>query len=495
MSLLLIVGLAMVAWALGFLAFHAAPILEGALDARKRVSNLHLWLCMFAINKAAIVVQEDGQLLWKKMGYSELNYLAVDVGGRFIPLQDVDNALSTWMGSPFTLADEVHGMMFDPRHAFVGGEKEDARERGDLIVRATDGEWDRWNVYGWVRAVFEVPAQHSMVALERVRHLVSGDERAEDRDHTEEFYKLSRNPSGSQTSLIRLLVPPLVFLGTLVVFWQISTRSGGSGGEQSGTTVGFTLAAIATPDVREWAEDHAATLAGLVVIGLVLVGLVAMAGLLLTVVLVVSFGMGFFALPALAMLLGLLNAGGLISKLLLWLGLMGYQDPVFVWTQTGYELRERSELDDPETVPTYRLGSSWVGFTFEPGAESFGPEQIDHAEIEERQPARADGDGGGGKDGIDTNLPTSQDRAPWIRRGSFGGFVPRRIDDAATYINSGVAAARMKHAATGGVANLVLQNAKEKFGDGDFGMSDKMLLYSTFAAMILATIVGWGIFL
>lgn len=489
MSFMLILGLAMLAWAVGFLAFHAAPILESGLDARRRVSNLHLWLCMFAVNKAAIVVQEDGQLLWKKMGYSDLNYLAVNVGDRFIPLQDVDNALSTWMGSPFTLADEVHGVMFDPRHAFVGSEKEDARERGDLIVRATDEEWNRWNVYGWVRAVFEVPAHHSMVAIERVRHLISGDERAEDRDHTEEFYKLSRNPSGDQTSLLRLLVPPLVFLATLVVFWQISTRSGGGGGGESGSTVGFALAALAIPDLRERLKDHGSTIVGLVLVTLVLVGLVAIAGFLLTIVLVVSFAMGFFALPAIAMFLGLLNAGGMVSKLLLWLGLMGYRNPVFVWTQTGYELRERSELDDPEEVPTYRLGSSWVGFSFEPGEESFGPEKIDHAELEERQPVRADGDG------IDTNVPTGQDRAPWTRRGSFGGFVPRRVDDAATYINSGVAAARMKHAATGGVANLVLQNAKEKFGDGDFGMSDKMLLYSTFAAMLLATIVGWGIFL
>ncbi|MFT4922848.1 MAG: hypothetical protein ACI8XM_002067, partial [Haloarculaceae archaeon] len=135
----------------------------------------------------------------------------------------------------------------------------------------------------------------------------------------------------------------------------------------------------------------------------------------------------------------------------------------------------------------YGLFGRRVGFAFEPEPESWGEEVMTHTEVESHQEAIADGGSPTG-----SNVPAKFVRAPELRRDSYAAMVPKRVNDAAYYLHSGMASERFKNSANGEKSYNRLMEAKDKFGTGDEAFSDKTILYATVLMGLIG--IGLGVF-
>lgn len=479
---------------LGVLLFIVLPVVS-KLTGIKRFANFPLWLAMTILGRVAIVVSEHGDILLKRMTFDDLGVEKINFGDDDKAFEDPANALHHWMDVPFALADEKHGVLFDPRHAALGQRKKDYDERGETSIRATQAEWKRFGVHEWKRGVYEMPRKFELVTLGAVRHLVDGGERAEFPKRVEELYKHSRAPFADGTSAVRFITIIVALLAPFGMMWFIASQ-----GSSAGSTVSYSLAVlpISLASIREVLDEvdwrrAGAVFAVVVTPLLAFFGLFALAGPLTAIYTFVTLGMGFWSVPLLAFLSKPSKrlSGGL-ARLLVKLGLLGYDRPTFVWTPESYRLREFDELDDVERTKWYGLQGSLVGFTFEPSPDSWGGEVVARDEIESRREAVTDG--GQTDGGITTNLPSNTARAPSITRGSsYAAFVPKRLEENSYLLNTGIAFGRFRDSADGAKTLSRLTKAKEVHGNSQ-GLSDKAYLYATLGCGLFSFVAGLGVF-
>lgn len=524
---------------LGMLLFLALPIVPRATDKFHRFANLHLWLSMSILTRAAIVVSEHGDILLKRMQFDDLGVETMQFGDEEKEFEDPDSALHYWMGIPFALADEVHGVLFDPRHAALGARKQDAKEKNEYAARASDTVWQRDGIYKWIKGVFEMPKQNELVDLGAVRYLVDGGERSEYPARTERYYEYSRDPFKTATRATRFILIVVALLGPFAMMWLLASQGGGGGGG-GGSTVSYELGVFALwliplnevlPDgLLDTARRAAARVkaavtsagAGIksaaagggsdakdsfddvpwkdvgIVLGVVLplptlfLLLFVFASPIFAVLFFVTLGMGFWAVPLLAILTRPWNlvSGGL-SRLLLKLGLLGYERPVWEWTPAKYRLREYDHLDSTGDVTWYNLSGSLVGFSFDPSPDSWGAEVVEKSELETRSEVATDGG-----EAVDGNLPTGYTRAPSMSRADmFAAMVPTRIKNSCYYLHTGIATGRFADSAVGDKSLSRLLWSKDKYG-GEGGLSDRSIVYAMVGCGLLSFVFGvWVFFL
>jgi hypothetical protein len=514
-SLLFIILFLAFAWSCGFLAFHGAPVVESLRSRSRTMSNLHLWLAMWCVNRAALVLRADGELDWKKLNYDDVGAERVGFGSVTKFFADPDDALSTWGGRPFALADEIHGTLFTPVHASVGQAIADRRDRDELFARATDAEAKAYGVVGWIRSVLEIPRRVQVVDLSAVRALATGSERGEHPEHVETFYINSQNPDGQQMSIVRLLLPFLWFVALIVLFWQIGTRTGGGGGDGGGSTITYSAWLLASIAPAAMIRRRI----GSIVVALLAVGafvvILALLGPLVAIASVIAFALGFTFVPFVGLVLGFLRIGGHLSRLFVRLGLLGYREPIFYYDDDGYELIESDQLPDGAMVHGWHvLANTRVGFAYDPALLEGTAEHVPVAQLqrwaEEHDPtsvARGIAEQNGYDDpseevvqqvGRQTAVPQDSYRAPWVKSGTadYAGYLPVSPSDDSVYLQSNIAGQRLDAAFEGDLTDDKHQAAKEEYGDGVLNsIGDRMLVASMLVSTVVATVFGWVMFL
>lgn len=476
---------------LGFVAFIISPIFFRIFGVGKGVAHFPLWLVARLMNRCAIVVSEHNDILLKRMTFDDLGVETIRFGDERKEFEDPDGALHTWKGATLALADEVSGVLFDPRHAALGARKHEADERSEGKVFATESEWEQEGISEWVKGVFEMPTDFELVDLSDVRHLVDGGERSEYPKRVEELYKNSRQPFASGTPATKFMWPILGFLGTFGGIWLIVDQL--ASGDGADRTIGWAILwlLISLQPLRDVDWKHLAKVAiPTLLLSVLVILLYAVLGLVFATIALFTFALGFFLLPIIALASKKSKLISLaLARFLLIIGFLGYDRPVFKWTPRGYEIVEHRELGDTETVTWYNLGNSLIGFTFEPTEDSWGPEVMRHSEVEDKQ-MRALADGG-----EETNIPTGYVPMNMGHRGSVGAFGPKRVRHGNYYLHSGIALARFEDSARGEKSMKRLTWAKEQYGEDDFAVSDKAVLYMTGGAMLIGIVLGTLVFL
>jgi hypothetical protein len=507
------------AWLMGFVSFFMLPIVA-AVTPWKKPSQVLFGLASHPIRRAAVVISESNDALFKQMTFDSLGVEKITLDGEEKDFDDPDNALHWWQGMRFALADEENGILFDPRHAIAGHRKQLAERRDEATVDATTEEWESYGVEKWVKGVFEMPeGVYELADLSKVRELVDGGERAEYPRRVEEMYKHSRDPYGDGTSMMKFLYPILGFSIPFFGIWVLASQLGApnaGGGSTVGFGAGFIGFLLAIPfgdgggdsddtddtddspkegegrDLGETLLTVAKWVGVLVVFAGIPLALFAAIAVFVSPIaaigLFLAYAMGLTLLPFLSVLArGSEKLSGFFAELFFKLGFLGYQEPVFVWTPEEYELREQRDLEDTEVHSWYGLFGRRVGFAFEPEPESWGEEVMTHTEVESHQEAIADGGSATG-----SNVPAKFVRAPELRRDSYAAMVPKRVNDAAYYLHSGMASERFKGSANGEKSYNRLMEAKDKFGTGDEAFSDKTVLYATVLMGLIG--IGLGVF-
>mgnify|MGYP000367844562 CR=1 FL=1 len=475
---------------LGALTFLLLPVVPKATGRAKFLARFYLWLMARTLKRGAFVLSEHGDLLLKRMSFDDRGVELMDMGGDDPKaFEDPDDARHAFYGIPFALADEVHGILFDPRHAAVGARKQTHDRANRMFYKATESESGQYNVMGWVRGVLELPKDtHELVDLSAMRHLVTGSEQADHPNTVARFREYAEAPYKDGTSASRLLILIAAIVGPFIILGIMASQLGGSGPSSSigfGTVLGI-LASTTAPS-KATLKRAAGTLAVLLVFAVPL-GLIAVFVSPVTALWVVlTYGLGFVLVAGLMLLLG--QAVGGIPRLMLRMALMGYDKPVFEWTPRSYQLREHRELDDTAPRPTwYGLQGADVGFTYTPSAESFPDAAIDSDELRARQDVLADGSG------TSTNLPAGSARYPELQRaGYLAAFVPDKPDDGSLYINTAHVFGAFTHAAVGLKSHRFLVRAKKEYGDRS-GIGDKTFVYSVAGLAALSFASGIGVF-
>lgn len=476
----------------GLLLFILLPVGSMIPGVSKKFANVHLYLAMWATKRASIVVSEHNDLLFKSMKFDDLGVEQITFGTETKEFEDPATALHHWMGFPFALADEVHGVLFDPRHAAIGDRKQHAEAKNEMHIRATDHEWDAYEVYGWIKGVFELPKnKHELVDLSMVRQMTTGNERAEYPSRIETMYRNSRIPYASKTPITRFLMPVVAFLATFGGLWLISSQ--GSSGGVGGSTVGYGSAflGIAAGTQVDW-KEAGKMLAIMLPLPTIFLLVFVLVSPITAILGLIAVSMGFLLLPFLTLVArpSKTLSGGL-AKFYLMLGFLGYRQPVFEWTPEKYRLREFDELEDVQNVKWYSLANTLVGFSFAPDPDSWGPEVMEHSELETRKEVVTDG----GDVGDDTsNIPAGYTKYPDMQRAVYAGFVPSRIKRTNYYLHSGITLSRFTNAAIGEKSLRKLLQAKEKYGEDGWGLSDKTVLYMTMGAGLIGTALGVFVF-
>lgn len=491
---------------LGIVTFLALPIVPKATGQFKKFAHLHLWLATSLLSRAAIVVTEHGDLLLKRMSFDDLGVEKISFDDLEKDFEDPADALHHWMGIPFALADEKHGVLFDPRHAALGTRKREAEERDTKEYRATQEEYESYDVQAWKRAVAEFPKNtYELVNLGNVRQLIDGGERAEYAERVESFYEHSRAPFQSGTSTVRVMMIVLALVAPFGVMWFAATQGSTAGG--NGTTVGYpSLGMLSILAGLEGARDELSDRLGnvewkrgLTAVGVLLslpVGFLAMflvAGPLTAIFVFVLLGIGFWAVPFLtifARMSTFLSEG--MARQLFKLGMLGYDRPVFTWTNRKYELREGSQMNTSD-VTWYGLMGALVGFTFDPVPESWGTAKESRSDLEAQKEHTGDAmaDGGGMPA---TNLPDKFVRTPTNRRASiYAGFIPKRLRRDRYYVSTGIAWGAFSNSATGEKSMNRLTYAKDEHGGSD-GMDEASLIKWVVGCGIISFATGLWVF-
>jgi len=231
---------------------------------------------------------------------------------------------------------------------------------------------------------------------------------------------------------------------------------------------------------------------GLAAVGLlpvaVLVAIAVFLGPIIAVSVTVGLTIGFLFVPMLTFLSQISQGiGGLFSKLYFKLGFFGYRQPVICWTQTKYVVKELDQLDSTDGVEWYDLFGHTVGFTYEPGPESWGPEVVSHGEIESRQPVT---DGGTTESNLPKKYLPSEES-----RDSYGKYLPSRVRDSKYYVDAGMVLERFTNSADGEKSLNKLLEAKEVHGSGSGGIDDSTVFKASMFMGVVGALLGIGIFI
>lgn len=471
----------------GLVAFIALPVIPLITGGGKRLANLSLGLGASALGRIAIVVTEHDDLLLKPMTFDDIGVEKISFGDETKEFEDPAGALHYWMGGSFALADEVRGVLFDPRHAALGTRKNEAAELGEWAAKATSAEWESYGVEAWRRGVFEFPRAHELVNLSAIRHLVDGGERAEYPKRIEELYKHSRNPLQDSAGATRFMLILAALLGPFAMMWLLATQ--GSTGGGGSTTVGFGGALLAVIGLSGVSKRSAAAAVLGGGIPLAIIALVAVLVSPFTAIFVIlAAGIGFLFIP-LASIVARLHPrlAQTYGRFMFKHGLMAYDRPVWEWTPQKYRLREYRDLDGEGDVTWYGLAGNTVGFTFDPSPDSWGAEVMDRDGLRRD---RAVTDGGTAK----THIPEGYSALPGMTRGgTLGGFVPTDLDADSYYLNSAIAMSRFADSANGEKSLNRLLYSKEKHGEGG-GLSDRTIIYAMAGCGLVSTALGVFVF-
>jgi len=483
------------AWILGFITFFIIPLL-GVVTRLEWPSNFMFYLATRPLSRAAVVISESNDAVFKPMQFSEPGVERITIGEEEKSFGDPDGALHWWRGIRFALANEPDGTLFDPRHAAIGLKKRLYDQREEAAYDATRTEWDTWNIQEWLPAVFELPSRHQILDLSNVRELVDGGERAEYPQRVESFYRHSQDPFNDGANIMKFLYPVISFSIPFFGMWILASQLGSTSRTVSSVSFGtIAVLAFAADLDRDTVLRHAWNIIKLLILTLVLVGIptAVFAALWLyaspiaAVAMSLAYLSGFLALPLVSILFS--ASTGLstsFAKLYMKLGLLGYRKPVFEWTPWSYRIREYSELNDPNDIAWYGLFGSQMGFTYTPDPDVWDDgEQYTADEVRE---LGADLITDGGQTA--TNLPAKYDPAPSVKRDIYGGFVPTRVSDDAQYLDSAVALSRFNGSANGKMSMERLLLAKEKWGGNTDPISDKTVLYLSAAMGFLGVILG-----
>jgi hypothetical protein len=471
----------------GVTAYILLPLIS-TVSSWKAPANLFLRLATFPIDRAAVVISEHNDALFKTMKFDGLGVEIINIDDEDKVFEDPDNALHYFLGIPFALADEEHGVLFDPRHAAVGERKRAKDKRDESMFLATDSEFEQYNVAKWMPAVFEFPRAHELIDLSAVQELIDGGERSEYAERVEELYKHSRDPFGDGTGALQYLYPIIAFAITFGGIWFMVSQFGiPSLGPTDSVSFSALLALAGLRQRVPWPKVIAG--AGLVVV----LGILALTAVfinpLFTLGVVVALSMGFLALPVLTFMAQVSAIiGGLFSKLYFKLGFFGYRQPVICWTESEYVVRELDEIEHTDGVEYYGLFGHTIGFTFDPTEASWGPEAMAKDDVASQQPVA---DGGTVED---TNLP-NKFLPSHLSRDTYGKYLPKRLSDSKYYVDAGMALERFNNSADGEKSLKKLLEAKELHGSGSDGLDDNMVFKASMFMGVVGALLGIGIFI
>lgn len=495
---------------LGLVTFICLPFIS-VLTPFKIFTKLFMGMATFPLRRVAFVISESNEAYFKQLNL-ELGFLSTNLDDDLKMFEDPAQRMHHWLGLRFGLANEEHGIIFDPRDAAVGMRKRwyDDKDEGEFL--ATDDEWQEWGITTWKPAVFEMPRNYELVDLSAVKELVDGGERSEYPERVKELYKNSRDPFGGGPPLAKFIYPAVCFSIPFFGIWIMANQLGGSS-----STVSFSTALLfgslgslfggsgSDGDDEKGLQDRLQAIDWIPILGaILLVGtpLVAFAILayLFTVVfavaVAVAFLIGLLILPILTVLAQVSSiASGALSKLYFKLGFMGFKKPVFVWTPSKYVLKEYEDLDTvaQESMAWYDMFGQIVGFSYEPDPSSWGAEVESHKQLEaELDPKRENAVADGGA--TDTNVPPKYVRSDYFKRDKYGGFLPKRISDSKYYLNTGIVLNRWANSAIGRKSLRKLLEAKQEYGMDD-GVANSMVFKTCVLATFVGAAAGIGIFL
>lgn len=474
----------------GILLFILLPAIPLATNHFHAFARLHLWLGTRLLKRAAFVVTKQGDLLLKRMSPDDAGTELIEFEDTTKEFEDPTSALHWWKGIPFAIADEVHGVLFDPRHAAAAQREKTIRDRDEDHVPASRTEQDQHEVIGWQHAVYEFPRDvYDIVNLGAIRHIIQGSERAEHPQRVKQFYEYSRQPygsGGSTAQYILIIVAVLApFIGTWIMSSQLSTPD---------SSVSFGLAvllaslgtAVDRDDLLATLKRAGVVLAVLLPLPIIYLLLFVFVSPVLATFIFLLLGAGFWLVPVLC-LLGRASAGfaDLASGFLFRLGFMGWDRPIFTWTPEGYQVRELRNLSDIDesTAAWYGFAGNMVGFSFEPGPDSWARGVVANSDLENRQSKPTD---------PGTHIPS--DLAIWEgqTRATYGAMVPREIRDACYYVSSGLLLEDFTFAATGSKSNERLTQAKDQYGESGPIPQGRFALTLLFGSLVS---LAMGVFL
>ena len=531
----------LMAMLIGLLGFILLPMIS-TVSSWKAPANFFLSLATFPIKRAAIVVSEHNDGLFKTMRFSGLGVEMITIDGEEKAFEDPDNALHHFLGIPFALADEEHGVLFDPRHAAAGEKKKGLQKTEEDTYLATEEEWQSYDIAKWMPAVFEFDTKHELVDLSAVQSLIQGGERSEYAQRVEELYQHSRDPFGDGTSAMKYLYPMIAFAITFGGIWFMVSQFGlptGGGGPSSVVGYGSFLflagmpgsdddesdeedtedafvpaeptdttqdpldidhsesetqadesddSGRELPDMPDISRSQIAIGAGILIPIALLALSVVFLGPILTVSVVLALVIGFLTVPALTFLSQISQAiGGLFTKLYFKLGFFGYRQPILCWTPSKYVVKELDEIEHTGDIEYYSVFGHTIGVTFEPGPDSWGPDVVEHRELESRQPVT---DGG---NSLNSNLPNKYLPSD-LKRDNYGKYIPKRIRDNKYYVDAAMVVERFNGSADGDKSLKKLLEAKEIHGSGSDGIDDSTVFKASMFMGVLGLILGLGIF-
>jgi len=497
---------------LGFVGFLIVTILGPALGTRK-LANFNIWLALWMLRRPVVAISEHGEPLLKKMQFDSLGVEKITFGDEVKEFSDPNAALHSLFGFPFALASEPDGLLFDPRHAFVGEKKHAAQQRSEYEVDASTEEWREFEVPKWMRGVFRAPAKkHALPDLTNVSRLKFGGERAEYSQRIEKLYeKMLAELEGSGGNTVQYLMIIVALCAPFGVCWFIASQGGASVGGSTVSGLGGTLV-VSTLLMAGRVDDSGSAgdggddgkgglravnwpkVLGLVLFITVPVGVLGLIAVFLSVGVAVAigllFGIGMCIIPGFAFFIRLIGFGSEgIARKFLGFGLKGYRNPVMVWTPEEYRLEEADDLElDDEMTSWYSLCGSRIGFSFEPSERSWGAEVMSHDDIDSyRHDTIADGG-----EIPETQIPATHAPAPDLKRGRVGSFLPKNPRRDSVYLHSGIVLERFEDSAMGQKALNRLLWAKENH-DGKV-ISEKALVYMTVGCGVLSFLSGLVVF-
>jgi len=350
--------------------------------------------------------------------------------------------------------------------------------------------------------VFSFPeGTHELVNLTNARYLVTGDERAEQPQRVKKYYELSQEPYSDSRTATQLFMVLAALIGPFAMIWILASQLGAPD-----STVSFgllsLLAGLGGVAKRLSLERMLVSIVVLLPLPLLLLVIAVLVSPLIAGALLILLLVGFSIMPLLTQVLKFSDRiARSFSRLLLKLGLMGYETPVLEYTASGYRTREYSKLDavDEDNIYWHTFLGRKFGFTFAPNESVWNNEIVDRDAISNRAEAVTDGgtmkqDGERKLSGSKTNIPSGYTRIPERSRAVYGTFVPSRLKRSHYYVSVGKALERFTHVATGEKSHNRLGQAKEEFGGGS--SMDTAAVAKLSAAMgIVSFLLGILIFL
>lgn len=456
---------------LGIGAFGLAPYFV----TNEWLGRQYGWLAMKSVKRGAWILRGDGELRWKKLSYdSAVNSETVSIGGDTIILSDPARRLSSCFGKTLAIADETHGLIFSPVDAAAGNVKHWLEAQNAFRIPASKTERKDHNVSSWVRGWLGIP-KSAAVDLRNAWFLAPGTGRGDDGAHVTEYYKNIKRDGVDPMAIVKIAMVPGAFILTLVL-WSLVISGGGSGAVSGGagggtgggnsTGNGTTLEILALLAIPALGPRVKA-------VGLfVLAGLGIIASLVLIPPLgaaLIGFGVGFAISIALIIaaisVLGKLNFGGLTSGML-WDSAFGcLENPAIIETGSGYDLRD-VQIDGP----AHRWEKYRVQFGYDDSAIQ-SKEYYDGSEAD-REESSAERE----------NLPERS-------RGNVGDYRLQWNESDELVATAGVVTALRDGFLIRETVER-LQDAKKKYGNANFGPSDKLIAVLTFMSVLIAAGIG-----